>query len=259
MYRLYVDEVGTDDITHLTKDNERYLSLTGLAMKIPAARDDLTPKLDWIKARVFDHDPDNPLIFHRADIVNRKRAFGRLNNDDTRRLFDEAIFRTMNIVDYTIITALIDKQGMINQPNWKNHHPYHYLMGILVEKYVQFLERKADVGDIMPEGRRGKKDAALQLAFEGVLDAGTYYVSAARMASRIHSRQLKIRYKFNNISGLQLCDLIAHPSHMHIRQRMLHRVNLGQFCERVCELLVRTKYDRSNTGLIQGYGYKWLP
>jgi len=28
MYRLYVDEVGTDDLTHVEKDKHRFLSLT---------------------------------------------------------------------------------------------------------------------------------------------------------------------------------------------------------------------------------------
>lgn len=260
MYRLYVDEVGNDDLTHVEEDNHRYLSLSGVAMKITDARDDLTPKFNWIKVRVFDHDPDDPLIFHRSDIVKRKRAFGVLNNPGKRELFDRSIHRTMLTTPYTVITALIDKLGMMNQPRWTNQHPYHYLMEILVEKYTQFLERKNNIGDIMPEGRRGKKDAALQVEFERVLDRGTYYVSAARMQERIVSRTLKIRYKPNNISGLQLCDLLAHPSHMHIREQMHHNVQIGDYCERVRALLVGEKYDRSpHTGAMLGYGYKWLP
>lgn len=41
MYRLHVDEVGTDDLGHLEADEDRYLSLTGIAMEIDKARDDL--------------------------------------------------------------------------------------------------------------------------------------------------------------------------------------------------------------------------
>jgi len=259
MYRLYVDEVGTDDITHVEEDNHRYLSLSGVAMKITDARDDLSPKFNWIKVNVFEHDPDDPLIFHRADIVQRKRAFGRLRDDAKRDLFDRSIYRAMETTPFTVITALIDKLGMMNQPRWRNQHPYHFLMEILVEKYAQFLERQNDTGDIMPEGRKGKKDTALQKSFENVLKKGTYYVPAARIQARIVSPVLKIRYKPDNIAGLQLCDLIAHPSHMHIRDRMRHRVELGAFCQRVRDLLVAEKYDRSHTGMMLGYGYKWLP
>lgn len=109
MYRLYVDEVGTDDLTHVEKDDERYLSLTGVAMKIAHARDDLEPKLDWIKTNVFDHDPDSPLIFHRRKIAQRKQEFGILNDEVKRKLFDKAIMRIFESCDYRVITAFIDK------------------------------------------------------------------------------------------------------------------------------------------------------
>lgn len=259
MYRLYVDEVGTDDIGHTDEDNHRFLSLTGVILKISDARDNLTPKFDWIKANIFDHDPDNPLIFHRSDIVKRKRAFGLLNDPNKRDLFNRSIQRAMITTPFVVITALLDKRGMLNQPHWQNQHPYHYLMEILVEKYTQFLERKDDVGDIMPEGRKGKKDKALQVAFEEVLENGTYYVSSSRIKKRIHSKILKIRYKPDNISGLQLCDLIAHPSHMTIRDWMHGDVSLGDFAVQVREILMHSKYDRSSLGQIKGYGYKWFP
>lgn len=259
MYRLYVDEVGTDDLTHLDKDDHRYLSLTGVAMKVVVARDDLTPKFDWIKCKVFDHDPDDPLIFHRSDIVKRKKAYGRLNNPDNAALFDRAIFRSMSTTEFSVITAVVDKKGMVNQPNWQNQHPYHYLMEILVEKYVQFLERQGATGDIMPEGRKGKKDDRLQEAFERVLDRGTYYVKKDRMQARISSPHLKVRYKRDNVAGLQLADLLAHPSHMHLRDRKGHDVSLGSFAAQVREMLLDAKYDRSNTGVISGYGTKWFP
>jgi len=259
MYRLYVDEVGTDDLTHLEQDNHRFLSLTGLAMQVPHARDQLKPKFDWIKTTIFNHDPDEPLIFHRSDIVQRKRAFGVLNDDTKRDLFDRSIIRSMEGTDYRVISALIDKLGMMRQPRWENQHPYHYLMEILVEKYTQFLERHKAIGDIMPEGRKGKKDAALQAAFEKVMAEGTYYVSASRMNAAIPFKDLKFRYKPQNVAGLQLCDLLAHPSHMLMRGKMNHDVELGDFCQKVGTILWDQKYDRGSNGSILGYGMKWLP
>lgn len=257
-YRLYVDEVGTDDITHVTDDNNRYLSLTGIAMTLKVARDELDQKFSWIKKTVFDHDPDEPLIFHRSDIVKRKRAFGTLLNKEKGDLFDRAIFRAMEGTDYCVITVMVDKLGMVRQPNWKNQHPYHYLMEILIEKYVQLLERKGAEGDVMPEARQGKKDVHLQLEFERVLSSGTHFVGSPRM-TRIVSKRLKFRPKSANIAGLQLADLIAHPGHMYLRSLRGHDVTLGPYATRVCELLVGSKFDRSTSGTISGYGTKWFP
>ena len=257
-YRLYVDEVGTDDVTHVTDDNNRYLSLTGVAMTQRTARDELDQKFSWIKKAVFDHDHDDPLIFHRSDIVKRKRAFGVLLNAEKCDLFDRAIFRAMEGTEYCVITVMVDKLGMVKQPNWKNQHPYHYLMEILIEKYVQLLERKDAEGDVMPEARQGKKDVHLQIEFERVLANGTHFVGSSRM-ERITSTKLKFRPKSANISGLQLADLIAHPSHMYLRSVRGHQVTLGQYAKRVSDLLVASKFDRSHSGTISGYGTKWFP
>lgn len=259
MYRLYIDEVGTDDVQSVDADNERYLSLTGVAMKVDHARDELAPRMANLKAEIFGHDPDDPLILHRKKIVKRSGPFHVLSDPEREAAFNAAIISIFQECDYRVITALIDKRAMLGKQTWKNKEPYHYLMEVMVEKYTQFLERKGEIGDIMPEGRLGKKDERLQLAFLGTKARGTYYVSPARMAATIPSSNLKFRYKRDNIPGLQLADLIAHPSHILIRRRMGHEVKPGSFCEKVGVILNNEKYDRSNVGRIVGYGVKWLP
>lgn len=259
MYRLYVDEVGTDDLGAVEADNERYLSLSGVAMKLTEARDDLGPRLDALKAEIFDHDPDDPIILHRKKIVKCNGDFGCLRDESLRTKFDALIMAAMNECKYHVISVLIDKKAMLRKIAWTNKEPYHYLMEVLVEKYVQYLERNNAIGDVMPEGRLGKKDERLQLAYMRVRGNGTYYVEKDKMQARVPSANLKFRYKKDNVAGLQLADLLAHPSHMIIRERMEHEVTLGTFCAGVKELLLASKYDRSPTGKITGYGMKWLP
>lgn len=94
MYRLYVDEVGTDDLTHLDDDNNRYLSLTGVAMKITVARDDLGPRLDAIKAKSLRTVRTNR-NFSSTDIV------GLLNDEVGQAL-----------MDYTIKNGLSDRGAL---------------------------------------------------------------------------------------------------------------------------------------------------
>ncbi len=259
MYRLYIDEVGTDDLGHLDADSDRYLSLTGVAMEVAHARDSLTPKLDWIKANVFDQDPDEPLILHRRKIMQRKGGFGALNDPAKSALFDKAIIRVMKVSEYKVITAVIDKLEASKKASWKERHPYHYLMQIMTEKFARYLDRMGSFGDIMPEGRMGKKDQYLQEAYDAVRKNGIYYYSPAQICHRIPSSSLKFRYKKDNIGGLQLADLLAHPSHMNVRAGRGHAVQLGGFAQQVINILQASKYDRSATGTIQGYGIKYLP
>lgn len=259
MYRLYVDEVGTDSLTHLEKDKHRFLSLTGVAMKVADARDTLEPNLNWIKAKVFEHDPDIPIVFHRKEILGLKGPYQALRDADRKDLFNRSIMRLFHSTEYYVITALIDKQWMVKQTHWAKNHPYHYLMEILVEKYVQFLERKRLIGDIMPESRQGK-DGLLQKAYDSVRAKGTDYVNSRRIEAWIRAKNLKFRKKHENSAGLQLCDLLAHPSHIYTRSLMNHDVRLGDFSQQVVDILVRDKYDRSQaSGKIIGYGIKHLP
>jgi hypothetical protein len=166
MFRLYVDEVGSDDLVHLDKDRHQFLSLTGIAMRVDHARDYLEPALNRIKAEIFRHDPDSPVIFHRKDILGRKGPFGVLVDANLRERFNNKIENIFWNCEYTVFTTLIDKQWMVRQKHWKKSHPYHYLMEMMIERYVFFLERENEIGDIMPEARQGKKDELLQLAFQ---------------------------------------------------------------------------------------------
>jgi hypothetical protein len=141
-YRLYVDEVGNDDLAHVQNELHRYLSLTGIAMNQDYARDHATPTMSAFKADIFQHDPDRPVIFHRKHIMNKRGVFHKLLDKKTCARFDVGLVNYLTNTDYTVTTAVIDKLGMLNQPHWQEKHPYHYLMEILVEKYVQWLERK---------------------------------------------------------------------------------------------------------------------
>lgn len=148
---------------------------------------------------------------------------------------------------------------MLRQQHWRKTHPYHYLMEILVEKYVQFLIRKSSIGDIMPESRKGK-DAALQAAYDSVRANGCDFATRMQIASVLRGPKLKFREKKDNVAGLQLCDLIAHPSHIYTRTLMQHDVTLGRFSSHIIEILLQQKYDRSPwTGKVKGYGVKHLP
>lgn len=129
----------------------------------------------------------------------------------------------------------------------------------MVEKYTLFLQRRFSKGDIMPESRSNPQNKALQLEFERCRLDGTGFTSANQIIEQIPSKKLKFRTKKDNIAGLQLCDLMAHPSHYKIRETLGHEVSFGPFGARVAKLLVDRKYDRSAFGKISGYGMKPLP
>ena len=65
LYRIYIDEVGNHDMSHADDPNERFLSLTGVILESGYTAQTFIPEMNELKQRFFQHDPDEPVIFHR--------------------------------------------------------------------------------------------------------------------------------------------------------------------------------------------------
>ena len=122
------------------------------------------------------------------------------------------------------------------------YDPYHYCLAVLLERYVYFLNRRRARGDVIAESRGGKEDIRLKGSFERLFIRGTDYLDATQISAALQSRQLKVKQKANNIAGLQLADLIAHPSRNEILSENGFPISLAPFATRVVRTL-EAKYD----------------
>ncbi len=73
------------------------------------------------------------------------------------------------------------------------------------------------------------------------------------------SKQLKMKPKSDNIAGLQLADLIAHPSFHVMLAYRAGKPLTDNFGGKIGKILEDSKYIRSFSGQIDGWGRKWLP
>ena len=107
----------------------------------------------------------------------------------------------------------------------------------------------------MSESRGGKEDMRLKVSFLRLLERGTDFVGPEQFKNVLTSQHLKVRPKSANVAGLQLTDLIAHPSRSEIlsEQGLLGRP-LAPFAQRIVELL-RDKYDQEGGRV---YGRKFV-
>ncbi len=142
-----------------------------------------------------------------------------------------------------ISVCLDKKKHKETYATWR-YDPYHYCLAVLLERFVFFLGRKDCHGDVMAESRGGKEDMRLKKSFHNLWERGTDYVEPRQFQERLTSRQLKVKTKTNNISGLQLADLLAHPSRNEILNEngLLNR-RITPFARKVIEIL-RDKYDQ---------------
>lgn len=263
MYRMYIDETGDSSESPPKDENSRFLSLTGVIVHLNDVTSIASPRIENIKRRCFSSDPDersSPIVLHRKDIVQKNAPFHALRDPEIATYFNDSILSLLSDLDYRVVTVVIDKIEHYQRYQAWQHIPYHYCMEILVERYVKWLERKNDIGDVMAEHRGRRENKRLKRSFSRYYRFGTRFVSADRIQGRIPVPHLDVRKKPENITGLQLADIIAHPSAMRTRHEFIGEEVKGPFGLQVAEILTDSKYDRSQgNGRIRGYGMKWLP
>lgn len=258
-YRMYIDEVGNSDLGASENPNHRYLSLTGVVMELTYVDKTVFPALEDLKRRYFGSHPDDPVVLHRKELVNKKPPFDALRDEKTEEAFNQDLLTLVQNLDYVVFTVVIDKLEHLTRYKVWRYDPYHYSLMILAERFVLWLDRQNAVGDLMAESRGGKEDRRLKASFERVYDSGSSYVERQVFAARLTSRQLKVKAKSNNIAGLQLADVIAHPSFRATLARHEQAPLAANFGGRIAAILENGKYDRDPHGKIEGWGRKWLP
>ncbi|HUY90035.1 MAG TPA: DUF3800 domain-containing protein [Pirellulales bacterium] len=258
-YRMYVDEVGNSDLGASDDPNHRYLSLTGVVLSLEYVDRTVFPALEDVKRRFFGSHPDEPIILHRKELVNKKPPFECLRDPVAEQAFNRELMQFLADIDYTVFTVVIDKKEHRERYQVWRHDPYHYCLLVLLERYVLWLKRRDVVGDVMAESRGGKEDRRLKESYERVYDSGSGYVARQQFTACLTSRQLKVKQKANNIAGLQIADLIAHPSYRATLARREQTPLPTNFGGKIAEILENGKYDRDANGVIDRWGRKWLP
>lgn len=259
-FRLYIDETGTPHLQNVSDPNHRFLGLIGVIAKLEYVSSVLTPEMEALKRNHFPYDPDAPPIFHRNELVNKKYPFKALKNPNAEESFNRNLLEKLNSWEYIVVAIVIDKLTHLEQYRVWRYHPYHYCMAVLIERFVIYLEQASAVGDCMAESR-GREDRKLKEAYAKLYRNGTDFMQASRIQQSLTSCQLKIKPKSNNISGLQLADMIAYPS----KQGILIEKNLiadpGEiFGKKIVKILEDEKYYRNpRDGNIWGCGKKILP
>ena len=254
-YRMYIDESGNPDLRNSDDPNHRFLSLTGIIINLSYVAQTLNPEMESMKRCYFGSHPDEPVILHRKELVNRRHPFQALRDIRVEYAFNQDLLAHLRNWEYRVITVCLDKKNHITTYRTWRKDPYHYCMSVLLERYNYWLSRRNAQGDVMAESRGGKENRRLKREFRDLWERGTDYVEPSQFQRSFTSRELKVKPKAANISGLQLADLIAHPSRSEIlyEQGLLGR-ELPTFTRKIVEILA-SKYDRNGSRV---YGKKFI-
>jgi len=258
VFRLYIDEVGHHNMKSSSDPNERYLGLTGVIMQVGYSEGDFADALNKIKVDVFGR---SDFSLHRREIIDRKPdPFTVLREEAKRKQFDDLILGLIEESKYRVFTVVIDKREHRAKYAVWQFQPYHYSMTVMLERYVRWLDRINEVGDVLAESRGKKENKQLSKAYRRIYARGTDHVPAGLFQSRLTSTEIKLKPKTENIAGLQLADLIASPSCREMICGQTKQQMTAEFGKKVVEILQKKKYLRSiYDGHVSGWGTKWLP
>jgi hypothetical protein len=256
--RLYIDEVGNDDVGH---PRERYLSLTGLITKVEFHERRFKPEIEKLKSDLFGHNPPaTTVILHRREIMRKEAPFECLRNEDKNAEWEKRLIDILDKLPFLITTVMIDKHSHRDRYAVWLFNPYHYCMRNLVERYVLWLNRHKLTGDVVAEPRFKKVDKALKKSFGYIYKHGTENIPEHIVQRCLTSQELKFEPKAANVAGLQIVDLIAHPSHHGTRAKFTGDPMTASFGAQIYALLEKKKYSRNPKNLVvSGWGQKWLP
>jgi len=258
-YRLYIDESGDHTYYKLEDPAKRYLGLIGIFIETEYYRTTFQPELEGLKQKHFPHNPDEPVILHREDIINRTGPFWKLRDPERERAFNKDFLQFIKGQDYCVITVVIDKKIHVERHGEAAYHPYHYCLTALLERYCGFLNFYNAQGDVLAESRGGTEDIRLKRAYQKLYIEGTWYRGSKFFQQSLTSSQIKVKPKSANIAGLQLSDLLAHPSKQEILIEVQRIDDPGDnFGKQICQC-IQAKYNQQvYEGRIWGYGKVFL-
>lgn len=259
-YRLYLDESGDHVYRKMADPPHRFLCLLGCWFRNPEYLA-FHQALETLKNRYLPNHPDRPVILHREDMINRRGPFKIFQDDKMREAFDQELLAVMKNADFRIVAVVIDKYELWRSYGDTAQHPYHLALGFMLQRYAGYLNHINRVGDVMAESRGKTEDRLLADAFTDVYGRGAWMVPAHSFQSALSSRQLKFSSKNDNISGLQLADLLGHPVKQWalLQHEQLGTAGLAPFAQQVMAV-VESKLNRhSSKGQTKGYGYVIYP
>ena len=210
-YVLYLDECGDQNLSSF---DPQFPIFTLCGVVVSEEQDELLA--DRINSLKIDIWNNTNIILHSRDIRKCQNGFEVLFDLEVKKHFLESVNAILGDDIYIIICCAILKEQYIRQYG-KLNDVYGLSLSFIMERVVFYLDSvgKDNIELRTVIERRGKKeDKSLLNYYNQLLDRGTYWVNGERM--RRYFKRFDMRWKSENIVGLQVADLVAYPITRHV-------------------------------------------
>ena len=210
-YVLYLDECGDQNLSSF---DPQFPIFTLCGVVVSEEQDKLLA--DRINSLKMDIWNNTNIILHSRDIRKCQNGFEVLFDLEVKKHFLESVNAILGDDIYIIICCAILKEPYIRQYG-KLNDVYGLSLSYIMERVVFYLDSvgrdNIELRTVIE--RRGKKeDKSLLNYYNQLLDRGTYWVNGERMRS--YFKRFDMRWKSENIVGLQVADLVAYPITRHV-------------------------------------------
>lgn len=202
----FFDECGDHSLTKIDPDFPLFL-LALVVVEREVYLNSILPALNAFKLGFFDHEGIN---LHSRDIRLSSGPFRILRHPGIRARFLPQLSAVMEAANFTLFISAIMKQRHLERSGPDAANPYDLSLEFTMEHLVHFLEMHGETRlPIVAEARGRQEDNDLEKTFFRVLAQGT----RLRPADDFKRLDLNLAFqpKVNNIIGVQLADLCAHP------------------------------------------------
>ncbi len=241
-YKLLLDESGDHGLNNIDQGFPVFVLCGVLISDSEYQR--MKQMLNELKIKYWG---SSKVILHSRDIRKCNDEFQILFDLQVKDAFYKDLNKIMTDIDYTIIVGGIRKEDFIKKHGKLKDDVYEVALSFILERTIFCLDDKedAEILEIGIEKRGPKEDKKLSAHIETIRSNGTYYVNANRFRRR--GSKPHFFAKKENISGLQIADLLAYPIARHIIDP--ERVNLSY------ELIESKIYTKNG----KKYGLKIFP
>ncbi|MBF8266828.1 MAG: hypothetical protein HW388_336 [Dehalococcoidia bacterium] len=182
-------------------------------------RDDDSQRIDeqWRQWKTEKLGAASKLV-HEPDVRKGKGSFWFQGNKLRQSQARESLSQILSELDFMGIVCVMNRPAYIAdvglQPldNSLPTHPYLMTLDFLMERLVMVLEQQfgGARAHVVAEARGLLEDARLQSEFTRLFLEGTTYISASWFRQAL-APGIDFKIKKDNITGLQLTDLLARP------------------------------------------------
>src|SRR5260370_2532966 len=137
-FRLYLDESGDPVVCEGLELAHRFLCLLGCWFQNPDYLN-FHEALEALKSRLLLHHPDDPVILHREDMLNARKAFKTLRDPAVRAEWDTELMALIANAEFRVVAVVIDKLALRNDYGESAAHPYHLGLGFMLQRYSAYF------------------------------------------------------------------------------------------------------------------------